>query len=203
MNDNKHSSGIDRFLNLSFRVGKFASAIFLVIFLLLFLFSTYNIVFEKKMQAPKFHDIESTLDFQDENGKAIKSDQKPDKSIERLETILRKYELSKYTEGISKALKDKERNTLFLNGLDNYLEEAEKYYIKNKISTDKEAYFLKCINTYIHSFVNEIAKEEANQIPNQIQKVAMWILLVFSMMAFVVTIIMPALIRIEENTRKQ
>lgn len=155
------------------------------------------------MQAPKFQDIESSLDFKDENDKAVKSDQKPDKNIERLETILRKYELSKYTEGISKALKDKEHSTIFLDGLDDYLEAAEKYFIKNKISTDKEAYFLKCINMYIHSFVKEIEKKEANQLPNQIQKAAMWILLVFSMMAFVVTIIMPALIRIEENTRKQ
>ncbi|MFR1529484.1 hypothetical protein [Akkermansia sp.] len=203
MSNNKQPSTIDRFLNLSFHIGKFASAIFLVIFLLLFFFSTYNIVFEKKMQPPKFQDIENTLDFKNDNGKEVKSDQKPDKSIERLETILRKYELSKYTEGISKALADKDHRTLFLDGLDDYLEEAEKYYIKNKISIDKEAYFLKCISTYIHSFAQEVTKEETNQLQAQIQKTAMWSLLIFSMMAFVLTIVMPALIRIEENTRKQ
>lgn len=155
------------------------------------------------MQVPRFQDIENTLDFKDDSGKAVKQAPQADKNTERLEAILRKYELSKYTEAVSKALKDKEHSTIFLDGLDDYLADAEKYYIKNNISTDKESYFLECINTYIRSFAQEAAKEEANQVSDQIQKTAMWILLVFSMMAFVVTIIMPALIRIEENTRKQ
>ena len=209
----KSNSIIDRFLLKIFIISKVLSAAIVCACILTAIYTGSNLFLDrgKTIDVPKFATVQSSLDD-------TKSQQSPGiedyaglgnkQEIEKkygghIKNIIKEYQLTNDAHRIIVADlldMDKKYRTKYVDGLDAFFKDAVKY-IKDK-GNEKDFDIALIANNYRKMFFEAIEDVKASEIEaasNKMYQTAMFGASIIILLAFV---IIPLLIRIEENTRK-
>jgi len=206
MKNNFIINKIDDFLRFSFGLGKVISSLFIVIFLSVFIYGSINLftTVQNKTNVPKFQNVEASLN-KNTGIEKVSQDKLTDKYGKEVDNVLSKYGLSKDNKSIIIGWLEEieEKNQpIFINGLDKYLQDASNWLKTNGKEQDEEEYLANSANTYKNLFFENIEQQKNDYVDNTIRQVASWATIIVSIFLFILSLIIPILIKIEENTRK-
>jgi predicted Zn finger-like uncharacterized protein len=201
------NSKLNRFLFLSFKIGKYISAFCIVAFFLIFLGSAifYFVGFGDSFEEPEFESIVPYIEATDAN-------KKPDfsKIDERKEVE------DKYGDKIKKVVEygfSEETYDIFLNRLVNYPAKYREAYIEglDEFLNDGLNYKRKRQNNnidivslskaYKQAFDEEISEAKYAASKDSTKKWTVLGVIAVSMFLYILFLVIPILIKIEENTR--
>lgn len=207
----------DSFLNFAFVLGKIVSLIVLGGALILCLLATLNLCIGVGMNTPDFQDFRPSFDqkilsAQKENNNLQVNDnelkQLQIETEEKLNSILKEYEISKIAKNLSSRLVgslDEKHISNWIDGLERYLKNAEAYYKNNrsnleKINITKEDYFLACVAQYAENFDSAKSKFDSTK---DLKSYANWGIFAACWLFFTLALFLPVLLKIESNTRNR
>jgi len=204
---------LDRFLWKVFSVAKVISAVIVSICLIVAIFSGFGLLFGggKSFETPEFSSFKERLESQttqqvyNENYNNLDTKREVEKEYgDDIAEIVKKFNLpsSAYDILINKIANMKEEyRDKFVDGLWDYLSDAQDY-IKKQEKKAKIS-IIDAANQYIREFDNEVQAVEMSKASAQIEKITYLSILGGSLLIMLGFLIVPLLIQIEENTRKQ
>lgn len=197
---------LNRFLFFSFNIGKYISAFCIVLFFLVFIGSIifYFTRFSTSFNKPKFNPNlfkenrageTQNYDFSNVDERKRVRD-KFDKKIKEVVNLGFKEEAYNWFVDLLIDYPEKYRDA-YISGLCEYLKDAKKDAAKNKSEYD----VAKLFESYVSMFKSEIARVEFENNSAKIGKLIVLGIIVVSMLFYIVFLLIPILIKIEENTR--
>lgn len=210
----KSNNIIDKFLLVVFSASKVLSAIVVALCLLVALFTGLGLLFGggQSLDIPDFKVVQSSLEenTSPRNSNAedyIALDKK--REIEKkfgddINDIIKEYKLPAEVYGfcVSNLLKmDEDYRGKFIDGLDEFLGEAQKYIKKQGDKSRIE--LLDSVSIYVRMFDRAINEVQESEIAAESEKIYSWGILGGSIIILLAFIFVPLLIQIEQNTRKE
>lgn len=204
----RHSGKIDRLLRFSFRFGKLVSAFFIFIFFLLFIsgIAYYFIAGNAGFRQPRFEDVRPMLE---EDGKSYSShdfseiDRKRKVENTYGDSIKKRIVAYGFSEGTYDVMLKWMMNVpekfqeQFMDGMEDFLKDTEKWAKKNN---EKHLQYHEAANTYQEMFFSALGEmKEKNQEISE-RKMAILGSIAASLLLFIIFLIIPILIKIEENS---
>ena len=210
----KSNNIIDRFLLKIFAVSKVLSTVIVGLCFLVAVFAVLSLLFGggKSLDVPDFATVQSSL----EETKSQQSSNSEDytglekkREIEKkfgddINDIIKEYKLPTQAYEIltSDLLQmDEEFRSKFIGGLDDFLDDAQKYIKKqgDKAKID----IIKSTDTYRNMFTSAIGEVQASKIEAASGKMYSLGILGGSIIILLLFLFIPLLIQIEQNTRKE
>lgn len=207
------SSKLNALLSFSFRIGKYISAFCIVSFFMVFIgasiyyFTTLGSSFEQPTFNPSSYHRDKSGDFKSysisEQNSRRKIEKKYDDQVKFIVQHLYKREYwDKYYDKTFDEIANIPENyrDAYANGLVDFIEDASNYYQNNQIE-GKVPTFYEVKSTYDSLFQSEMSRAEYEK---KSAKQKGWIILGViggCIFLFMVFLMMPILIKIEENTR--
>lgn len=204
---------LDRFLWKVFSIAKIISAIVVSICLIIATFAGIGLLFGggKSFETPEFFSFKEQLETQttqykySRNYEELNAKRKIEKEYgEDIKGIVKKFNLpsNAYDVLIKELINIKEEyRDEFIKGLEDYLEDAEDYIEKE--GKKAKITIVDAVNQYLWEFEKEIQKVEMSQATASMQKVYSLSILGGSLLIMLGFLIVPLLIQIERNTRKE
>ncbi len=198
---------LDKFLNLSFKFGKIFSSVLLILLLFSIIVSSVTTIanFKKvKLEVPTYQEIKATYTALKENKTENIKDKEVPEYIIVLNEIAKDCDLNDYGKGlIFSNINSVQENVKleYTKGLKSFLNE---YYLtmksKNKNVTGND--LIAVTNDYKNFFEIKYANKQLKE-SNLLQKRIVGIsTLLSSILLFILCLLIPLMIKIEENTRK-
>jgi predicted PurR-regulated permease PerM len=204
---------LDRFLWKVFSVAKVISAVIVTICLVVAIFSGFGLIFGggKSFETPEFSSLKEVIETRKtqqaytNNYKDLETKRKIEKEYgDDIEGIVKKYNLPSdaYNIFIKKLINMKEEyRDKFVEGLEDFLDDAQDY-IEDK-GKESKITIIDAANYYLSSFDNEIQTVEMSKASAQAGKITLLAILGGSLLIMLGFLLIPLLIQIEKNTRKQ
>lgn len=199
---------MNKFLNFSFKFGKIFTVILLVILMIAIISSgikTVSTFKNVKLKAPTFVEIQANMEAEKQNQTANAENKNAEPYILVLNEVAKKH-LSDYGKRmltISVKQIDEEYRIEYLNGFDKALDDAKEYCNIKKLN-DKQANELleNIISNYNSYFARNKARVDDEKAQCNVDRIVASSVLGSSILLFLLCLIIPLLIKIEENTRK-
>jgi predicted Zn finger-like uncharacterized protein len=206
-NSDKINTKLNKFLFFSFKIGKYISAFCIVAFFMVFLGSLifYFVSFGDSFEHPKFETFVSYIEATDSNKKPDFSQIDKRKEVEdkyggRIKKIVR-YGFSEesYDIFLNRLVNyPAEYRKAYVNGLDDFLSDGLHYKEKRK---NNNIDIVKLSIAYKEAFDEEIRNAKISKSMNSTKKFIVLGVIVVSMLLYILFLVIPILIKLEENTR--
>ncbi|MDH4120527.1 MAG: hypothetical protein OEV94_02330 [Deltaproteobacteria bacterium] len=194
----------DRFLALTFRFGKWLSMAGIVVFLAGFLISLSLFLSSgSKFEKPEFVPPNSNPSSPESEAPAPTPRKQPrDKFKPRIEAIVQAYKFNPQAVGIIQQwvdAYDQDKREDFVSGMESYLGDAKAWGENSKTRVD----FAQVIDSYRTEFNASVMKERSETMQNAATRMYSMAFLGGSAVLFLIFLIIPVLLQIEINTRRQ
>ena len=207
-NSDKPITRLNKFLFFSFKIGKYISAFCIVLFFLLFIGSTifYLTSFGTSFKTPEFkssqyqknkYEQKKDYDFSKVNERRSiqnKFDKKI-KKVVNLGFVEEGYDV--LADGLSEY--PEEYREAFIDGLYDYLKNGKEFRDKTKAEYELYDFLL----AYDRQFKDELRRVESENLEAKTKKWTILGVIAVSMLLYMLFLLIPILIKIEENTRRQ
>ena len=204
---------LDRFLWKVFSVAKIISAAIVTICLIVAIFSGFGLIFGggKSFETPEFSSLKEAIETRrtqqtyTNNYNDLEIKRRIEKEYgDDIEEIVKKYNLpsNAYNVFINKLINMKEEyRDKFVEGLEDFLDDAQDY-IEDK-GKESKITITDAANYYLSAFDNEIQTVEMSKASASAEKITLLAVLGGSLLIMLGFLLIPLLIQIEKNTRKQ
>ena len=209
INDTK----FNRFLSFSFKLGKYISAFCIVLFFLVFIgagifyLTTFGASFEKpEFDSKIFKEGESVgIESYDQSGnqERIEAEEKYDKQVKFI--VQRVYKKEYWSENYDKyynklANMSEEYRGEYINGMVEFFEDGTEYYQTHDAKEGSPSYW-ELQKAYNERFQMEMIRAKSEQKIAEQGRLTILGVIVASMLLYIIFLLIPILIKIEENTR--
>ncbi len=198
---------MDKFLNFCFKFGKVFTAILLVLFLFLFLISiifVFTTIKKVELKPPTFSEINANI-------QAVKNNQTTANNNQAEPYILYINDISKkYLSDYGKQVLTKEVNEIdykyridYLQGFEAALYETKVHGSISKMNQKQyNELFELVVTSYDMYFHRKLQEKELQELKLKTERLVAISIISSSILLFILCLIIPLLIKIEENTRK-
>ena len=197
---------MEKFFNFSFKIGGFMSSVFILVVSFVMLFSAINFAINLKpvqMQVPTFEQL--SLDATIISGNETTSKEKNVKKyLLSINEIVKVNNLNNYGKAIlinSLDNIDEDQKELYVNGLKPFITEYSQLQ-KAKKRNVTEHDLMNTVQIYQNQFKFNLQVKELKATEQKINLITTGLIFLSSILLFIMCLIVPLLIRIEENTRK-
>jgi len=200
---------MENIMSFSYKFAKGISFILIVVSLVVFVGSTLFLVFSSSdgFRTPEFGEVlqsdlgVSRLNNNDYSGTEERRKIEKEYGDQVLNIVkINKLPDKKYNNIIRGLVKlDENYQSDFVNGLERFLDDASVSGKENKVDYNIET----VMNEYIQAFEYAMNREVHSKAENEMKQLQILGVMGVSLLLFIIIIIIPVLIKIEENTRRQ